>query len=108
MLSNKLVSLLKSLSKIDLNRFDKYLKSPFFNENTEQITLFEILNRYLRHPDLDSMELKKQEVWQKLFKTTPYNDITFRRICSDLTQNVLNYLSFKEYKNQPLLVESNM
>lgn len=108
MLSNKLVILLKSLSKVDLNRFDKYLKSPFFNENMEQIALFEVLNKFLRHPELDTVALKKQEVWKKVFKTTPYNDVSFRRICSDLTQHVLNYLAFKEYKNQPMLVESNM
>lgn len=108
MLSDKLVSLLKSFSKTDLNRFEKYLISPFFNENKEQIKLFEMLNQYIRNPEADLKVVKKQEVWKKLFNRTPYNDILFRRICSDLTQMALHYLAIKEYKSQPLLVETNM
>lgn len=108
MLSDKLVNLLKSFSKTDLNRFEKYLISPFFNENKEQIKLFQMLNKYIRDPEQDLTQIKKLEVWQKLFQKKKYNDVLFRRICSDLTQMALNYLAYKEFKQQPLLVETNM
>ncbi len=108
MLSDKLVSLLKSFSKVDLNRFERFLQSPFFNENKEQVKLFNILNKYLRSTDLDLSTIKKQDVWKKVYINKNYTDTLFRRLCSDLTQSALNYLAFKEYKNQPLLVETNM
>ncbi|MFT5165204.1 MAG: hypothetical protein ACI8P3_000428 [Saprospiraceae bacterium] len=108
MLSNKLISLLNSFSKVDLNRFEKYLLSPFLNENKEQVKLFNILNEQLRNTDPDLKLIKKQEVWRKVFGKTIYNDTLLRRLCSDLTQMALNYLAYKEYKNQPLLIETNM
>jgi hypothetical protein len=108
MLSDKLISLLKSFSKVDLNRFEKYLLSPFFNENKDQIKIFNIINDHLRSSDLDLKPIKKQEVWRKVFGTAAYNDVLLRRLCSDLTQLALNYVAYKEYKNQPLLIETNM
>ena len=108
MLSDKLISLLQSFSKTDLNRFEKYLISPFFNENEDQVKLFDILNKHLRSTDPDLKPIKKQEVWRMLFGKSPYNDILLRRLCSDLTQMALNYIAYKQYKNQPLLIESNM
>ncbi len=108
MLSDKLLSLLKSFSKVDLNRFEKYLLSPFFNEKKEQVKLFKILNTHLRNADTGSKPIMKREIWKKLFDNIPYNDTLLRRICSDLTQMALNYLAFKEYKNQPLLTETYM
>ncbi len=108
MLSDKLISLLKSFSKNDLNRFEKYLLSPFFNENKEQIKFFNILNAQLRNPEKDIQKLRKNEVWSGLFKEKPYNDTTFRRICSDLTQLALQYLALKEYKKQSLTIEQHM
>lgn len=108
MLSDKLLSLLKSFSKHDLNRFEKYLNSPFFNENKEQILLFNIINQALRHPEMDIKQLKKEKVWQQLFRNRPYNDILFRRICSDHTQLALQYLALKAYKKQALNTEHHM
>lgn len=108
MLSDKLISLLKSFSKTDLNNFEKYLNSPFFNENREQIVFFNILNKHLRKIEEGIEPLKKKEVWKQLFGSKPYNDVLFRRICSDQTQMALQYLSFKEYKDQALSIERNM
>lgn len=108
MLSDKLISLLKSFSRVDLNRFEKYLLSPFFNENQEQIKLFQLLNKYLKDESINLKLLKKQETWKIVFGTTVYNDTLFRRTCSDLTQHALNYLAIREYKTQPLLVETNI
>lgn len=108
MLSDKLLSLLLSFSKIDLNRFEKYLLSPFFNENQNLVKLFNILNQYLRNNEQEPKTISKQEVWKRLFKNTPYNDVLLRRVCSDMTQQALNYLAYTNYKSKPLSVETNM
>jgi hypothetical protein len=108
MLSDKLLRLLESLSKVDLNRFEKYLISPYFNENQDLIRLFQFLNQYLRSTDPDKKTLRKQEIWRKLFPKKAYNDTLLRRMCSDMTQLALNFLALKTFKQKSLLAETNM
>ncbi len=106
MFSDKLLSLLQSFSKIDLNRFEKYLSSPFFNENEDQLRLFHTLNLYIRDNTPDKKALRKQEVWKKLFPKKTYNDTLLRRICSDMTQLALNFLALKSFKQKSLLSDT--
>ena len=104
MLSNKLITLLKSFSSSDLLRFRKYLVSPFFNENENLIALYDLLFPYLKskeetHPPQIT---DKRVVWKTLFPKEPYKDVKMRRLCSDLTKHGLSFLSIQQFKNTPL------
>ena len=48
LISNKLITLLSTFSKHDLNSFKKFINSPFHNEQSELVQLFEILDTYFR------------------------------------------------------------
>lgn len=106
MLSRKLLDLLETFSKYDLNRFSKYLQSPFFNENEEIIKLFDLLDEYLRLRIAGSEKTKngllKKEVWQKLFGSKKYNDAHLRRLCSELTKQAYGFLTIWNYKSETL------
>ena len=52
MFSHKLLSLLQTFSKYDLNRFRKFLHSPYFNDQEDIIQLFEAVNTRLRQDEL--------------------------------------------------------
>ncbi len=104
MLSNKLITLLKSFSSSDLLRFRKYLVSPFFNENENLTALYDLLFPYLKnkeeiHPPQIS---DKRAVWKTLFPKEPYKDVKMRRLCSDLTKHGLSFLSIQQFKDTPL------
>ena len=105
MLSRKLLDLLETFSKYDLNRFSKYLHSPFFNENEEIVKLFDLLDEYLRLPDQIRKEsagmIAKEKVWQKIFRNKKYNDGHLRRLSSELTKHAYGFLTIWKYKAEP-------
>ncbi|MFK8104897.1 MAG: hypothetical protein AB8G15_20430 [Saprospiraceae bacterium] len=100
MLSDKLESLLASFSKLELNQFRKFLLSPFFNENQEIIKLFDVLQKALNAPHA-KQSLDKKTAWKVLYGKTPYKDIQFRRLLSDLTKLAHQYLSHRTFQEDP-------
>ena len=107
MINNKLLSILEKLSKYDLNQLRKYISSPFFNENEKVILLFDLLDNRLRSKNsIQSKEDWEEFIrfaWNKIYvPKTKYNDVKFRRLCSDLNKLVQDFLGYKEYELQPL------
>lgn len=95
--SDKLISLLRIFSKYELNRFRKYLQSPYFNEQADIVSLFEYVNKNLRQADSDGMQ-SKETVWKALFPNKPFDDADLRRLASELTQMALEYLAQERYQ----------
>ena len=85
MLSDKLLSLLQTFSKYDLNRFRKFLLSPYFNDQDDVTRLFELVNDTLRKAPNALPALDKTVVWKALFGRAPFDDAHLRRLASDLT-----------------------
>lgn len=102
MLSDKLIRLLLSFSKPQMLRFRKYLISPFFNENEHLVCLFDLIEHSFNRPKQGVKELKKELVWKELFGSAPYKDARMRRLCSDLTQEAIQFLSYLEFKGNPV------
>lgn len=100
MFSEKLLSLLQTLSKIERNRFRKYLLSPYLNDQPDLILLFEVSDKALRDGALD--QLDRHQVWQKLYPNKSYNDAHLRRLASDLNQMALHFLSAEARSQNPL------
>ena len=107
MINNKLLSILEKLSKYDLNQLRKYIASPFFNENEKVIQLFDLLDSRLRSKNSINTKEDWEEfirfAWNKIYSPkTKYNDVKFRRLCSDLNKLAQDFLGYKEYELQPL------
>lgn len=106
MLSRKLLDLLETFSKYDLNRFGKYLQSPFFNENEDLIKLFDLLDDYFRLPEnvreAAKAKLGKEKVWRQLYGKKKYNDAHLRRLCSELTKQAYGFITAWAYKSDAL------
>jgi hypothetical protein len=100
MFSEKLLSVLQTLSKVERNRFRKYLLSPYLNDQPDLLPLFDICDKGLREDSL--AQLAQQQVWQKLYPNKPYNDTHLRRLASDLNQLALRFLSDEARRQNPL------
>lgn len=105
MLSNKLYTLLQALSKQDLQRFKKFIGSPYFNENQQLIQLFDLLHPFLKKSTKQDA-LTKENTWAKLFPKQTYSDTKMRRICSDLTKQVYSFMSIQKFKEEELVQKS--
>lgn len=102
MFSEKLISLLQTFSKYELNRFRKFLLSPYLNDQEDLTRLFEIVNEALRKDEQMLSGLDKQTVWQILYPKQKFDDANLRRLASDLSQSALRFLVEEARKQDPL------
>lgn len=93
MKNNKLLDLLRTFSKYELNRLQKWLHSPTVNEQDVLCQLFELLDKLLRE-DKDS---DKTSIWLILHPKQAYDDRKLRRYFSDLYKLTCRFLAFETY-----------
>jgi len=102
MFSEKLISLLQTFSKHELNRFRKFLLSPYFNDQEDLTRLFEVVNQALREDENEMSGLDKHTVWETLYPKQKFDDAQLRRLASDLGQLALRFLVEEARKQDPL------
>ncbi|MBX2891724.1 MAG: hypothetical protein KF734_12390 [Saprospiraceae bacterium] len=105
MFSEKLISLLQTFSKYELNRFRKFLLSPYLNDQEDLTRLFDVVNEALRKDEYALAKLDKQKVWKSLYPTQSFDDAHLRRLASDLNQMALRFM-VEEHRNQNALSEA--
>ena len=76
MSGKKIINLLKTFSRQERLLFEKWLKSPFFNENQQLLVLFGQLQAVID----ETGELDKMSIWKALFGKTPFEDTTLRKV----------------------------
>ena len=99
-MTNKLTDLLCAMNVYERNRFEKYLHSPFFNDSEVLCRLFERLSTEIKKNG--KVLSSKQVLWQLFAKGKPYNDLKFRRWCSDLNRLATDFLTYLQYERQPV------
>ncbi len=100
MLNGNLLKLLSTLSESEYRKFGKFVNSPYFNTNAKLILLYDHLSDF--HPDFDSLELSKQNIFRKIYKDDKYVEGTMfylisemeKLVCSFISQEKINTLSF--------------
>ncbi len=102
MFSEKLISLLQTFSKYELNRFKKFLLSPYLNDQDDLTRLFEVINRALRQEGDTAKNLDKETVWKALYPGQKPDDAHLRRLASDLNQMALRFLAEEARREEPL------
>ena len=98
MSGKKIINLLKTFSRQERLLFEKWLKSPFFNENQLLLVLFEQLQAVID----ETCELDKMSIWKALFDTLPFEDTTLRRTFSSLLNQAYQFLSIRQYQSQTI------
>lgn len=79
--SNKVWQTLRCLDHEEHLRLLRFLRSPYFIMSKMMAPLCEVMVRLIERgePGFD-----RQYVWHKLFPTEPFDDVNFRKYCSDL------------------------
>ncbi len=95
MFSEKLLVLLATFSKYDLNRFRKFLLSPYFNEQEDLVRLFDLCNNAIRKGPEAVEQLDKRQIWSLLYSEKPIDEAHLRRQASELTQLALQFLGLE-------------
>jgi hypothetical protein len=101
MLNTKLVTFLRSFSRTDLAQFRKYVASPFFNEKEELERLYVLLLESDLLIAKTEKSIGKPEFWKRLYHGTPYDDVRFRRLCSDLLRLAMDFTAYGQFASNP-------
>ncbi len=102
MFSDKLLSLLQTFTKYDLNRFRKFLQSPYFNDQEDVTRLFDLINGAIRKGDEAVGTLSKEAVWKAMYARKPFDHGRLRRLASDLTLLAQRFMVEEARQNDPL------
>ncbi len=107
MKNSELIVLLKSFDKKELKQLDKYIRSPFFNENPKLIELFEYLMQFA--PKYNSPYLERTVIFEAFFPDKDYQKnkgLDLRRLISQLNKLVeafIDYVMINQKKHQSIL-----
>lgn len=100
MQNSKLYSILEYFDKYEQNRLRKFIISPYFNKNEAIIALFDLLIEHLNSSK--ETDLSKEELWSRIYNNDNYDDVLFRKNCSDLLKLIESYLAQQIYEKNPI------
>lgn len=92
--SNKIYQVLLHLTAGDQKRLMKFLISPYFNQSKTLIRLCELL---LKNAETNLDGFVREEVWRKIFPGEAYDDVNFRKYCSDLLKLVEQFMAQENF-----------
>lgn len=99
MKKHKAIRMLSSLSKVELNRLNKLVNSPFFNKNQHVTDLFNYLTEL--YPDFIDEQIDKHTTYAAVYPDKKYNDSRLRNTASDLTKLIEKYLLLNDLEKKP-------
>ena len=102
MKDSKLYNTLSSFSTKQLNRFDKFVRSPYFNSNESLIKLNEIIHGLLK----GNKEITEKAAWESIFLKKDFDQAKFRKMLSDLVTLSESFLIQEELAGSHLLMQN--
>lgn len=97
MKNSKLVSLLSKLSQKEFKEFGKFVKSPYFNSNSNIIKLYDLIAKYF--PDFNNPNLTKENIYNYIYPGEKYNDSTARGLLSAALKLGEEFLAVTHLRN---------
>jgi hypothetical protein len=102
MLKSTLLDIIRSFSKEELNKFDDFVKSPYFNKKDSVVSLFLEIKKY--YPEFTGEELKRESVWKKLFPGKNFNYGIMKNLIYDLVKLGEKFITLELYNKNELRI----
>lgn len=100
--SSKVFNSLRYLNVYELGSFEKFLRSPYFNQNENLVKLYQILLPFLK--TRKEIDVDKFRVWEKLFGNIEFDDKYFRKLTSDLLKLEERFISQQVFDENNSLI----
>lgn len=101
MQNSKLYSILQNFDKYEQNRCRKYLQSPYFNANQTLVDLYDLLIEDV-NGKRKKRTFEKEDIWKELGLGDKYDDVRFRKFCSDLLKLIESFIAQEEFGSDKL------
>lgn len=93
------LSLLKLIRPEEWTDFKKFVSSPYFNSGRNYEGLVNVFSKF--HPDFDSDELNKQNIYRILYPGKKFKESVMNTILSGLNQLCEEFFIYRDFKNNP-------
>ena len=97
MIESRIIALLNSLNENEIKSFQKFIQSPYFNQNQTLIKLSNYLAKH--HNDYTSKNLGEQKVFKFLFPTKKFDKKYLNVLLGLLTNECHRFLAFQEFES---------
>lgn len=87
----KTIKLLSTFSEKDFSDFEKFIRSPFFNERTSLIKVYVFLRNHICSKCHDEINIKS--IHNNVFPENPYDELKTRKRLSSLNKLIERYFS---------------
>lgn len=94
---SSVIDILKHFSEDDISNFNDFAISPFFNKNKSVNKLFVELKKY--YPNFESDNLKKENIWKKIYPGKPFNYGVMKNLIHDLAKLLEEYITIFSFRN---------
>lgn len=101
-----LIKILKKFSRSEINEFEKFLNSPFYNNHSTIVKLYSELKKY--YPDFDDIRLSKKQLFSIASQKKKYDDRLFRKYLSRINKLAEEYLNVLQMRSEPYRTEINI
>ena len=101
MKNSKLLHFLKTLSTHEFLRFEKYVKSPYFNVHTETVALFDMMKDH--YPEFESASLEAEIIFGKLYPGDVFDPAKIYTLKKYLLNLLMDFLSLEELESDSFL-----
>lgn len=95
----RLIDLLTTLNKNEFKKLGDFVRSPFHNNRTLLVKLFDELAKH--YPKFDPGSTDRSSLHQALFRGKEFNDLEIRRAMGQLTEVAERYLGWIELQRTP-------
>ncbi len=92
MKKSSIILVLRTFNSQETKRFGLYLRSPFFNTNTNVVKMYDIIKK--KQSDFENNGLTKEFIFKKLYPKEEYNDERMRFLMSELLRHALDFLKY--------------
>ncbi len=101
-----IVKILRSFSQEEINDFGKFLNSPFFNNHSTIVRLYQELKKY--HPEFSDKSATKRHLFSIASNGKKYDDQLMRKYLSRLTKFAEEYLNIVQMRSEKDRMELNV
>lgn len=84
----------------EINKFEKFVNSPYHNNNKNIIKLFKYLKT--KHPEISENNSNRKKIFRYIYRVGKYNDATLRKLKSEFTKVFDNFLIQCEIEKYPI------
>lgn len=100
------IEIIRTFSKEELARFGDFVSSPYFNKKSNVAKLYTVVRKFA--PGFPPENIKKEEVWKKIFPGKKYNYGIMKNLIHELNKLTLIFLELEKHFTKNFEIDLNL